>query len=1104
MNMPIHNFERRLCSILAVCCLLTVMVLPCLLVGAQEPEYVTQDVAALEGTDTLANASKMSGYAGKIAQYQFEHSGNAVRMHYAWNVAGTMTPSYYGDLLAPWMSWKIANGANIEFLGLFHKDVPGITTEIGFANADNHFRFQTSVDGQTWTDMGSVTIDKIVNETEATAKNVRDEFRDVDLTGNWVGALYTFTAPATATAVRVVFPKGLTELSLSSGNHWLVNAMMMRTSGGGTPPPTPPVQPEFVTQDVPALEGTDTLANVSKMSGYAGKIAQYQFEHSGNTVRMHYAWNVTGTITPSYYGELLAPWMSWNITSGNKIEFLGLFHKDVPGITTEIGFANADNHFRIQTSVDGQTWTDVEASDLTIDKIVNETEATAKNVRDEFRDADLTGNWVGALYSFTAPATATAVRVVFPKGLTELSLQNGNHWLVNAMMMRATAMDDDDDGPGPVTELDHVVQDAAALDGTDTIKNLSKVYSYVGAPQQYQFEHDGNAVRMHYSWNVAGTLTPAHYGELAAPWLVWKINAGAKVEFLGLFHKDVPGIMTDIGFANADNHFRFQTSVDGQTWVDMGSVTIDKIVDETTATAKNVRDEFRDADLTGNWIGALYTFTAPETAIAVRVVFPKGLTELSLQNGNHWLVNAMMIRTEGGVVDNTAPEQVGIVLPKDGDPNKVTLDTNVLSGTDSIENFDKMSDWAGKGLHYQFEHSGDISRLHYSWNIAGTILPEYYGELAAPWLSWNVNTGADVQFLGLLHKNVPDIMTDAGFANADNHFRFQSSADGKTWVTLDKSAVTINKITTAAEASQHKVLNEFREGDLNGNWVGVLYSFTLPQNHTAVRVMFPKGLTELSLKRDNHWLVSAMMFRSTGGTAPTPIQTDKELFGADLIDLESIYVADSQCMALGYINEVDHLCMDFENMPEEEGAPVFESTYVTYRVKPGSSFGVRGVLGDSGRAISMRLRLYWSADNRSFTPLDADTVFVSESGLGANRYDFMSIVKALPQTAKYVKVELPIDYNYTGGEIPGLTEGHGGTLVDAVLLTGVYLDVDSDFVEEDDTDIEDEDGEADTDIDDDDSVENPVTGEAHEPSAWVLIGLIVSATAACFLRKKVV
>lgn len=362
-------------------------------------------------------------------------------------------------------------------------------------------------------------------------------------------------------------------------------------------------------------------------------------------------------------------------------------------------------------------------------------------------------------------------------------------------------------------------------------------------------------------------------------------------------------------------------------------------------------------------------------------------------------------------------------------PAKTAIDLNILDGTDTLTNTDKIAGWGGDISLYQCEASG----LHIAYLNGGVAMntlvdKKVFGAIEAPWISWNVKAGAKVEFVGSIHSNfAPDVTQET------HHFRLQSSADGETWadVTIDRTDAEQFAVITAANKADYEV-------DVEG-WY---YAATLPADAIYVRAVYPSAFAEKSLEAGNHWQVTYKMMRTSGGTARS-YETENAITGEALMDLNGAHVADASASNLDTEQKIGGtlpvLSRSYNSMPAD-GAAVTDKSYVTYRVKGGSPFAVTGVLNDDGYKFGMKFRLFWSEDGEEFEALEALYSVSGKKVAEGNRLA-LALVPALPAEANYVKVELPIDYNYQGMKFPNYkTMTSNARQHMGLCISGVYFD----------------------------------------------------------------
>ena len=369
---------------------------------------------------------------------------------------------------------------------------------------------------------------------------------------------------------------------------------------------------------------------------------------------------------------------------------------------------------------------------------------------------------------------------------------------------------------------------------------------------------------------------------------------------------------------------------------------------------------------------------------------------------------------------------VGIISVQAADAT--TISTNILDGTDTLSDLSKISGWGGDISFYQQE-AANSGVLHLNWTSAGLgafVNKTIFGDIQAPWISWNVKGGATVEFAGSIHDNFAP--------TSSSNFRFQWTADGDTWTSL-----TLGTDVQGTQISSENIAT-YNLSDESIAWFTMYYTMTMPANAIGVRVIYPEDMVDKSMAADNHWQVVYRMIRTSGGTERT-YAVNKAITGSSLQDLSQSYVVDSANLQKDQtIGSYPALNMDYNSMPTTSGAAVTNKPYVVYEVKGGSPFAVEGALNDDGHKFNMEFRLSWSSNNTDWTALSALTS-VSGASITDGVRKMTTVVSSLPTTARYVKVELPIDYNYTGMTYPGYKTATCGSMLNIGLaLIGVYFD----------------------------------------------------------------
>ncbi len=380
---------------------------------------------------------------------------------------------------------------------------------------------------------------------------------------------------------------------------------------------------------------------------------------------------------------------------------------------------------------------------------------------------------------------------------------------------------------------------------------------------------------------------------------------------------------------------------------------------------------------------------------------------------------------------------------------------NATNGIDTFKNMDLMSDYAGRKEQYTVAKSDAsqdpdgsemifLSATAYSdilTGMTGESYRDFYGT-AGPWFAWNVYGGSTITFLGRLSKNALYQNLD-NCMNNENTFKFQYWVNGSTqgWMTVT-SGVTLQRISSQTDINNLKdtipgIDNEFRgtagttrrNNDFN-NYAFVLSTFTLPAEACAVRVVFP-CIDKMLSNNGNGYFSTGLMMRATGGqeAAPTAFEVDTAL-GADL---NNAAVADY----LG-VGAVSGAITRNETAPAA-GEAAKTSAYVTYEVKGGSPFVVKGQLTPYARRFNLKFELSWSSDNQNFQPLYPRYSYAYNAG--SNKYILTAALADIPYNARYIRVKNPVDYNNLGMTLPGnTTKTYDYTLWDTLGIIGVYFD----------------------------------------------------------------
>lgn len=226
------------------------------------------------------------------------------------------------------------------------------------------------------------------------------------------------------------------------------------------------------------------------------------------------------------------------------------------------------------------------------------------------------------------------------------------------------------------------------------------------------------------------------------------------------------------------------------------------------------------------------------------------------------------------------------VFTAGAEDTKTPVNLKILNGTDTLSDLTKVSGWGGDISLYQIEN-GKLHLNYMSGGVISKVDKDVFGDIQAPWVSWNVRGGATVEFVGSINNSFSPNPENAG-----SHFRFQWTSDSITWTSLaqgtDVEFIQITSENIDAMVADHDLGDE---GISTSNY-NAYYSMTLPSNAIGVRVIYPEDMVDQSLAANGHWQLCYLMLRTSGGT-DRALETDNYIQGEALRNLDASYVVSS-------------------------------------------------------------------------------------------------------------------------------------------------------------------------------------------------------------------
>ncbi|MHB1453061.1 MAG: hypothetical protein ACYCYM_03755 [Saccharofermentanales bacterium] len=466
------------------------------------------------------------------------------------------------------------------------------------------------------------------------------------------------------------------------------------------------------------------------------------------------------------------------------------------------------------------------------------------------------------------------------------------------------------------------------------------------------------------------------------PYLTWKVNGGAKVEFFAY--------LWDPAY-----NFTLSWSADGYHFND---ISLDSVQVDAITEANKVEKGLGGEDLGGALDVAhrLYTINQIDaTARFFKVTWPK--------IDGSWKAAPSMVRFSGGIentIDTSFDKEIVI-------SNNATADTaDMVQYTDAFQ-FDQA-----------IETTTPVIMVRYDY-LSGK------SSVVKPSMVYEIDSAKAFMASVMVHET---------YYKTKSEFRFYAAEtlDG-TWTEVYGSKNRVRHPTNNGFSSLHFAITDIPAGT---KYMKIEYPFDkdlsaipwadgtpgTPGNPlTYMGALYAVKYTEY---------VAPPISDITADTV-SDFQGNMEADTATWYDYSrNIFNYDQK------LTGVPFLALDWYAVNGKETLP---EIFVTYKVKAGSPFMLTSVRHVRFINLDLNIKLYSSADGTAWEEL-TDIIFsseASETALGFNNERF--IVEAIPATHKYVKVVYPNTKDYTGTPDPVMGDNIGDPITYGVgLISAKY------------------------------------------------------------------
>jgi len=470
------------------------------------------------------------------------------------------------------------------------------------------------------------------------------------------------------------------------------------------------------------------------------------------------------------------------------------------------------------------------------------------------------------------------------------------------------------------------------------------------------------------------------------PYFTWKVNGGAKVEFMAYHWND--GVLD----------FPLAWSADGENFFEL---IPDSVVTVSTETAEEygVADEY---DMNGTYeIYAIYCrlYTIDkidESAAYFRITWPEGMV-------NSYEAAPTMLRATGGVAH---------------------ADTTHIIKSALYENYDYFYDYSPDLFYVDaFPKDPPCSYLilDYGFLSGKKELPEIF-------VTYNVKEGSPFMFQTVRHSV---------FKTLELSMKWYSSADNADWV-----EITDYSFTEEESGLGGFELQTFSVGQLPEGHVYVKIVWPNEEDYVdyggGYAVTYGLGLMMAKYNKAAE--------EEASSEPQGPIENDpREITAGKRISFTTDKNADAKLMHSFNEDAIDFdqiLQIDYENYPVLmlgldfiEGKDSLPEAYVAYKVDGGSPVAFVCYSHVNAVDLGLYMTLFWSADGKSWAL--AETVYVKEATETKDWLKETYGIKALPAEANYFKIVWPHEKDYTGTAIPDVKRVVNDTLCYAPSLVEI-------------------------------------------------------------------